>query len=106
MSHATYRPPTVQEIAEALVYINSEFEINPGDDGLVRIDAVHWTEGLAYGPGGTYAYRANEYLSTAQEVLPQLHQREWTNLAALADRERSNQGMPTQYTTGYVSYRR
>lgn len=105
MGYAIYRSPTEQEIADAIRYIEAEFVLKPDGAGEIHLDEVHWTEGLAFGPGRQMPGDESHRIS-ARQVMPQLSDFQWKCLAASADRERSNQGMATLYTTGYVGYGR
>jgi len=98
MSHfPTYRAPTEAEVAEALRYIEAEFVLAPDQDGQIHLDETHWTEGLAFGPGRGFP-ACDHHVDRAREVIPQLTTFQWQSLAACADRERSNQCLPTLYT--------
>jgi hypothetical protein len=94
-----YRKPTEQEVAEALRYIECEFVLHPDVNGVVHIDAMRWTEALAYGPARVGFPALPLHVEQAREVYPQLTDAQWTDLAACADRERANQEMPTLYST-------
>jgi hypothetical protein len=95
----TYRKPTVQEVAEALRYVECEFVLTPDADGKVHLDSLHWVEALAFGVARVGFPALPMHEEQAREVYPQLTDFQWTDLAAKADAERWNQHMPALWTT-------
>ena len=86
--HAKARMPTVDELARAYRYIESEYVIKNG-----LISGEQWAEGLAF---GRYAGGADDKLQ-AREALKQLSDGKWLRLAERANYLALEQGEAARY---------
>lgn len=86
--HAKARMPTVDELARALRYIESEFVIKGG-----RVSAEHWAEGLAF---GRYA-GDDDHKFQAEHMLEQLSAGKWLRIAEQANYLAREQGEAARY---------
>lgn len=86
--HSKARVPTIDELARAIVYIESEFVIKGG-----RVDGEHWAEGLAF---GRYAGDADDK-HQAREMFKQLPHAEWLRIAERANYLAREQGEAARY---------
>lgn len=84
------RMPTVREIAQAMAYIEREFQ--PDRRG---ISGERWAEGLAF---GEHASVDKSHEVEAQHMLPQFDTATWLEIAAHADELRGRDGFPPRFS--------
>lgn len=87
--HSKARAPTVEELARAFHYIESEYRLE--EEG--NIDGEQWAEGLAF---GRYAGDADDKRH-AREAMKQLPHADWLRIAERANALSRQQGESPRY---------